>query len=61
MFDRLLSAGNFEATYLLLERNAVREALALDNAYAATGQSPTLRPVAAERAAVMQRDLSLLS
>ena len=61
MLNRLLSARNFDATYLTLERNVVREALTLDGTYAARGQSPTLRPVAAERASVMRRDLTLLS
>jgi putative membrane protein len=61
MLNQLLSASNFDLAYLPLERSAVREAFALDRAYAAAGRSPTLRPVAAERAAVMQRELSYLS
>lgn len=60
MLNQLLSAWNFDGAYVPLERNAVSEAAALDRAYAAGGRSPTLRPVAAERAAVMQRELAQL-
>ncbi|HEX5238655.1 MAG TPA: DUF4142 domain-containing protein [Sphingomicrobium sp.] len=61
LLNQLLSAWNFDAAYLTFERNAVREAFALDRAYETAGRSPTLRPVAAERAAVMQRELAQLS
>jgi predicted outer membrane protein len=60
MFDELLSAGNFDAAYLRLERAVHRQGISLDRAYAANGRSPTLRPVAAERLAITLRHLSLL-
>lgn len=60
MLNQLSSAWNFDAAYVPLERSAIRQAAALDRAYAANGRSPTLRPVAAERAAVMQRELTQL-
>jgi predicted outer membrane protein len=60
MLDRLLSAGNFDATYLSLERAVHQQGVSLDRAYAANGRSPTLRPVAAERLAITQSHLSLL-
>jgi predicted outer membrane protein len=61
MLNQLMSAWNFDTTYLTLERNVVREAVGLDRAYAGGGRSPTLRPVAAERAGITQRELAFLS
>jgi predicted outer membrane protein len=60
MLDQLLSAGNFDAAYLRLERTIHQQGVSLDRAYAANGRSPTLRPVAAERLAITQRHLALL-
>jgi predicted outer membrane protein len=61
MLQQLLSAANFDATYLSLERTVHQQGLSLDRAYLAQGRSPTLRPVAAERIPIMQRDLALLN
>jgi putative membrane protein len=60
MFDQLLSSGSFDATYLRFQRTVHRQGVSLDRAYAADGTSPTLRPVAAERLAIIQRELPLL-
>jgi putative membrane protein len=60
MLDQLSSAANFDPLYLRFERTVLQQGLALDRAYAASGRSPTLRPVAAERIPVVERSLSLL-
>jgi predicted outer membrane protein len=51
----------FDAAFLEQMRAAHRQSLALHAAFAARGSSPTLRPVAANGAAVERRHLGLLS
>ena len=60
MYDALDSSGDFDRTYLRLQRSAHGAALSLHSNYARLGASPTLRPVAANADAVERRHLELL-
>ena len=60
LFDELSSSGDFDRTWLRMQRSVHGAALALHSDYARRGTSPTLRPVAANAAAVEQADLDLL-
>jgi len=60
MLDELNSSSDFDRAYLRLQRGIHGQALALHNDYARRGTSPTLRPVAANAAAVEQSDIALL-
>lgn len=61
LLDRLASAPNFDATYRQQQLQVHRQALTLHSNYAASGRSPTLRPVAAAAVPIIQRHLRLLS
>jgi putative membrane protein len=60
LLDELSSSGDFDRTWIRIQRSVHGEALALHSDYARRGSSPTLRPVAANAAAVEQADLALL-
>lgn len=60
MFDELSASGDFDRAFVRLQRSVHGSALSLHSAYAARGDSPTLRPVAANAAAVERRHLDVL-
>jgi putative membrane protein len=60
MLNALQQAPDFDALYRRQQINVHQEGLALHQRYAASGTSPTLRPVAAVVLPVFQRDLRLL-
>ena len=60
MLDELAASTNFEAAYLRLQRQVHGQGIALHGNYAARGASATLRPVAANTAAVERRHLEML-
>jgi putative membrane protein len=60
MFDQLQQASDFDSVYRRQQLAVNREALALHGQYAASGTSPTLRPVAAAILPVIERDSRLL-
>ena len=60
MYDELVASGDFDRAYVRLQRSVHGTSLSLHSAYAARGDSPTLRPVAANAAAVERRHLDLL-
>ncbi len=60
MFDELSASSEFDRAYIRLQRSVHGAALSLHSAYAARGDSPTLRPVAANAAAVERRHLDML-
>ena len=60
LFDELSLSGDFDRTWLRIQRSVHGAALALHTEYARRGSSPTLRPVAANAAGVEQSDLDLL-
>ena len=60
LLDELGSSGDFDRSWVRIQRSVHGEALALHSDYARRGTSPTLRPVAANAAAVEQADLGLL-
>jgi putative membrane protein len=61
MFDSLASSSRFDADYVHDQRIVHQRAITLDAAYAATGSSPTLRPVAAAALPIEQRHLRLIA
>jgi len=61
MLDELAASSDFDRAFVRLQRAVHGQALALHSDYARRGGSPTLRPVAANAAAVEQRHLSLLN
>ena len=60
MLDMLSASPNFDATYKAQEIAVHQRSLALHRAYAVRGASPTLRPVAAELAPLVERHLRWL-
>ena len=60
MLTRLNAAANFDSSYRQALLQVEREALTLDSSYAASGSSPTLRPVAAAAVPVVRRHLRLI-
>jgi predicted outer membrane protein len=60
MLDELGASSDFGRTYIRLQRSIHGQALALHSDYARRGTSPTLRPVAANAAAVEQADVGML-
>ena len=60
MYDELAASGDFGRSYIRLQRSVHGTALSLHSTYAARGDSPTLRPVAANAAAVERRHLDML-
>lgn len=60
MYDELSATGDFDRTYIRLQRAIHGAALSLHSDYARRGGSPTLRPVAANAAVVERNHLELL-
>lgn len=60
MLDELAASSNFDQTYIRQQRAIHGAALSLHANYAARGSSPTLRPVAANAAAIERSHLALL-
>ena len=60
MYDELAASSNFDQTYIRQQRAIHGAALSLHADYARRGTSPTLRPVAANAAAVERSHLQLL-
>jgi len=60
LLDRLETAPNFDAAYRQEQLQVHRQALTLHSNYAASGRSPTLRPVAAAAVPIIQRHLRLI-
>lgn len=60
MFEELAGSNNFEAAYVRFQRQVHGQGLRLHGDYATYGESATLRPVAANAAAVERRHLEML-
>ena len=60
LFDALAGAADFDATFRRQQIDIHQSALRMHAAYAARGDSPTLRPVAANAATVEARHLNML-
>ena len=60
MYDQLESTGDFDRTYLRLQRAVHGASLSLHSNFARFGGIPTLRPVAANAEAVERSHLALL-
>jgi putative membrane protein len=60
MIAQLLSADDFDRVYLAQQRQILGRALKLHQAYARSGQSPTLRPVAEFGATTIAAELKRL-
>lgn len=60
MYDELDGSGDFDRTYLRLQRAVHGAALSLHSNFARLGASPTLRPVAANAEAVERSHLAML-
>ena len=60
LLDELRGAADFDATYKRQQNVVLNEAWALHRAYAASGSSPTLRPVAAMAAPILGREVNAL-
>jgi len=60
MYEELAASSDFDRTYVRQQRAVHGAALSLHSDYARRGGSPTLRPVAANAAAVERRHLELL-
>lgn len=60
MLDRLATASDFDGTYKAQLAKTLREAAAAHRAFEASGDSPTLRPVARFAAPVCEKNLEAL-
>ena len=60
MLDELSSTADFDSTYRAQQNIVLQEALRLHSGFAKNGQSPTLRPVAANAESVMRANLQAL-
>ena len=60
MLDRLAAAADFDETYKAQLTKVLRDAAAAHRAFEASGDSPTLRPVAAFAAPVCEKNLAAL-
>jgi len=60
MLDELAASGNFEAAYVRMQREVHGQALRLHADYSQKGSSATLRPVAANAAAIERGHLEML-
>lgn len=60
MLERLATAADFDATYKAQLARVLTEAAAAHRAFEASGDSPTLRPVASFAAPVCEKHLELL-
>ena len=61
MLDALQTSGSFDSDYVRDQRIVHQQAIALDFAFAANGQSPTLKPVASAALSIEQKHLKLLA
>lgn len=61
MLESLQASSRFDAEYVRDMRVVHERAISIDSAYAASGRSPTLRPVAAAALPTEQRHLRLLA
>ena len=61
MLDALQGSTQFDADYVRDQRLVHQQAIGIDSAYAASGRSPTLRPVASAALPIEQRHLRLLA
>jgi putative membrane protein len=61
MLDALANSTSFDSDYVRDQRLVHQDAITLDSAFATSGNSPTLRPVAASALQVEQRHLRLLA
>jgi putative membrane protein len=60
LFNALQAAGNFDDTYRAQQGIVVAEGIKLHGGYAKAGDSPTLRPIAANAENVMRANLQAL-
>lgn len=60
MFDALTATSDFDNTYRAQQKIVIEEALNLHGSFAASGSSPTLKPVAQNAEAVMRANLQAL-
>jgi putative membrane protein len=60
MFDALTASADFDSEFRRQQLDIHQQAVRMHNAYGARGESPTLRPVAANAAAVEARHLAAL-
>ena len=60
MLDQLTSTMDFDRVYLTQQRQVCARALQLHSAYASSGTSPTLRPVAQFGVSVINADMQML-
>ena len=61
MLDGLQMSGQFDADYVRDERAVHQRLVAMDTVYAASGGSPTLKPVASAALPIEQRHLRLIA
>ena len=61
MLDALQASTSFDADYVRDQRIVHQQAIALDSAFAAKGESPTLKSVASAALSIEQRHLKLLA
>lgn len=61
MLDALQTSSSFDSDYVRDQRIVHQQAIALDSAFAANGQSPTLKPVASAALPIEQKHLKLLA
>lgn len=60
MLEALRASSRFDADYVRDQRMVHQKAIEIDSAYATSGRSPTLRPVAKSALPIEQRHLRLL-
>ena len=60
MMAQLVAAEDFDAAYRRVQIQVHEEALSLHRSFAARGSSPTLRPVAANAVAIIERHMRML-
>lgn len=60
MLDALAATGDFDNIYRAQQNIVLQEGVKLHSSYAKAGQSPTLRPVAANAESVMRANLNAL-
>lgn len=60
MYDALAAAGDFDPVYRAQQNIVLQEGVRLHGGFAKSGESPTLRPVAANAESVMRANLQAL-
>jgi putative membrane protein len=60
MLDALATTGDFDNTYRAQQNIVLQDAVRLHSGFAKAGQSPTLRPVAANAESVVRANLQAL-